>query len=479
MAPVPKKFCRITKYIEKTDPKLYEILDDLCMLGSFRPRRGHNGTTFIYPSKDTISKLDKIRFTDDIDKGCDVVLAHIVHDYLPNAAAWSSKKNDIPNGLNRKLEVKSVTGAKVTLVDGAELEHDDNFKTFRTEGETQSVWRIKSGNLDPTKHTKQATLEHARQGAPQRPNRTEGGHGPAWSSAVGGSLISSIMGGNGRPAVAPFGMLVAFSEYVHHKGDQKAVNELRIVLSTEMITTTAFVSREGSVLKELLDEFRTSPDAKSVKHGKDRYLKLVEESHAALASAKKGGGKTLEEFNDSLAQAFKACRASSERALAGFDLHSSFTADTFTALNLSRAMEFECLSKLPKDEQLFVDKAGEIRELIEVIEGRAAGHRGLETDVASQSLGQLIASVFVAVDKFRKNSPYKTYPFGAKAQYAAGKKQCDALYGPDNSLSGQLAKLSPDELSELFSNLAPAEEREEIREEAREERDEAVEAPES
>ena len=39
---------------------LYEILEDLCVIGAFKPRR-NTGITFIYPSKETISKLDKIK----------------------------------------------------------------------------------------------------------------------------------------------------------------------------------------------------------------------------------------------------------------------------------------------------------------------------------------------------------------------------------------------------------------------------------
>ena len=53
-----KKFCRITKYIEKTNPKLYEILDDFCILQTIKPRRGHAGITFIMPSKDSMKLLE-------------------------------------------------------------------------------------------------------------------------------------------------------------------------------------------------------------------------------------------------------------------------------------------------------------------------------------------------------------------------------------------------------------------------------------
>jgi hypothetical protein len=475
MAKQLKKFCRITKYIEKTDPKLYEILDDLCVMGAFRPRRGHNGTTFIWPSKDTIAKLDKMRYTEDIDKGCDIVLAHIVHDFLPNAAAWNAKKSDIPNGSNRKLEVKAVTGSKVTLVDGAELEHDDKFKTFRPEGQTQAVWRITKGSLDHTKHTKSASFEHARQGAPPR-KHAEGGtaHKHRWHRSVGGSLISAVVSGGSHHAVAPFGQIVAFSKFLEKKADLKLITELRLIASPEMITTSAFMSRADSKMREALDDFRASPDAKSAsRYGQGDYVKMMDEGYAALMKkgGKSGGAPNLSE---ALSQAFNNCRKSSEKALAGLDLHADFTVDLFTALNLSRAMEFACLRNIPKNEQLYADKAAEIKELIEVIEGRAAGHKGLETDASSQSMGQLIASVFVAVDKFSKG-PYVTYPFNAKKAIEDGKKQLKALYGPDNSLSAQLAKLSPDELSTLFSNLAPSEESEEIKEELQEERTEAIE----
>jgi hypothetical protein len=464
MAKQLKKFCRITKYIEKTDPKLYEILDDLCMLGAFRPRRGHSGTTFLWPSKDTVSDLDKMRYTDDIDKGCDIVLAHIVHDYLPNAAAWNSKKSDIPNGSSKKVDVKAVAGSKVTLADGAELEHDDRFRTFRTDGENQTVWRVVKGKIDPSKHTKPATNEFAREGAPRpRPPKADGGaRHRTFHHRVGGSLISYVLGG-AKHASAPFGWLVAFFNYVNGRlteaKDSDAdilkmqITELRIIYSPEMVSTCAFLTREDSGLEHLIEDFKNDEDAqaKIQIHGSKDYLGLVAANHRAL-NANKSGGAVGKDDQAVLGQIISACLEGSRNALKGVKVSPKFDEKVFTALNLSRYLEHLTLKHIPDHAELRKDKAGAIQDMIEIIHGRA-NMKGVETDTKTQSLGALVASLLSQLKKFKEESGYATYPLGDQHVFATSQKQCEAIYGPDTSVSALLSRMTPDQLSELFSNL--------------------------
>lgn len=479
MAKQLKKFCRITKYIEKTDPKLYEILDDLCMLGAFRPRRGHSGTTFLWPGKDTVAELDKMRYTDDIDKGCDIVLAHIVHDFLPNAAAWNAKKSDIPNGSNKKVDVKAVTGSKVSLADGAELEHDDKFRTFRTEGENQAVWRVVKGKVDPSKHNKPATNEHAREGAPRpQPPKTEGGSKHrSFPHRVGGSLISYVMGGS-KNAQAPFGWLVAFFDYTKENGCEEQVNELRLTYSPEMVSTCAFLAREDSGFEHLLESFQSDEEAqkKIMLKGSQAYLALVQANHRALNGVSGGGYKNHGEIQSALTQIIDSCDKESKKALAGIKVGPKFTSRVFTALNLSRWLEFKTLKHIPADDRLRQDKAGAIQDMIEIIHSRANG-TSMETDIRSQGLGALIASLLSEIKKFSEQSGYATYPMGDQAAFGPAKAQCESIYGPDVSISACLAKMTADQLSELFSGLGE-DEKSEGKSEEKDESKEEVSAPE-
>lgn len=187
-----KKFCHISKYIEKTDPKFYDILEDMCMLPLiFRPRRGHNGLTFIWPSKTTIAKLDKMRYSEDIDNAYNIVLAHIINDYIPAVSSWVAKKDDIPNGMNNKVEVQEVKGQKVILKGGVEIEHDPAFRMFSKSHNNQAVWAVTKGDIDPKNSTQRATFKYAReaQGGPPMGSRSRG------AKTKGGCGCDSVMGG--------------------------------------------------------------------------------------------------------------------------------------------------------------------------------------------------------------------------------------------------------------------------------------------
>lgn len=464
MAKQLKKFCRITKYIEKTAPKLYEILDDLCVMGAFRPRRGHTGTTFIWPSKETIAKLDKLRYSEDIDKGCDIVLAHIIHDYMPNAAAWNNKKSDIPNGSNRKVEVKSVTGNKVTLVDGAEIEHDAKFKTFRAENQTQAVWRVVKGSIDCTKYTKPASFQYAREGAPQPREQGEVKR-RSWHGKVGGNLVTAL--GGGGLADAPFGKIVAFYEHLKKGDNKKLFNELRLVISPEMITTCAFLTRrcagEPCALSAALDEFLSNHKSAGIDKSEMHYMQIVDDAWQAMQKAR-GGGSGIQKLEGALSKAIDDCRNDSEDAINRIALPDDFTADIFTLLNLSRAMENDILGKINPGQHVD-EMRDDIKDLIEIINSRIEGRPCAETCTKNHPM--LISSLLQAVKSFH-GGPFATYPMSmSKVLLAKNKKRCLSLYTDKGSLANSLSRLTTDQLSELFSSLTPkdSEERDEKRDE--------------
>lgn len=456
MAKQMKKFCRITKYVQQVDPKLYDVLDGVCMIGAFKPRRGHTGVTFIMPGEKTLAHLNKLLYSEDVDECIDILEAHILQDYLPSGAVWKAHASDIPTRAGKKLEVESAAGTTVTLKDGAKLELDTKFKTMKGD-HTQVVWRVKSGELDYKKHQKPATFEHARaqQGAPRKPDveagrkRAHGGLG-----ALSGSLMSYA--GGAAHASAPFGYLVALFEFVRGAAEaddsaKKALNELRIILDPNMVTSLAFTLRKDSALAKYVEDFSGQAAEAHELYGRDAYLELVAKNHKELNNGKSGGGHA-QDLEFALAKAFSAARAGSEKALANADVDSSFTPDVFTALNLSRMLEQAVLARAK------AEGVSALRDMVDVVIGRANGDSA-ETNPKVQSLGQLVAGLLVHVRDFVK-SDFATYPFGPKAKAALAKseKTCKQIY-QDKSVSGILAKLTPEQLSTLFTNIPQKEER--------------------
>jgi hypothetical protein len=462
MAKQLKKFCRITKYIEKTDPKLHEILDNLCLLGAFRTRRGHMGLTFVWPAKETIAKLEKIMYTDDIDKGCDIILAHIIHDYLPSGAVWNTKKSDIPNGLNKKIEIKSAAGTKVELADGAVLELDAKFKTFSRNAEHEAVWRVVKGELDYTKHTKPASYEHARMPLPGQPKRAPA---PVKGGSAGqkdlvkvyiDSLATTIATKEAKSTASPFSFLVDFYHFVEKANDAAALDQLKLILSPHPVTCLAFVTRDNNaVLAAQLENFRLAITGESEynknMYGLDEYMEIVRINQAEHASGTQGGGRR-EALIGALNRAIDAANNGSEEVRAKFS--NALSAREISNLNLARSCEMEAMRSISTNKTLTerADIHAELAEMADIIVDRA-NNQTTDTDAVNQKLGVLIASLLDHVDKFT-NGPYAKYPIEASA--AETTKAAEAVvrrYHTDNSVTSVLKGMSAEKLSEIFTTL--------------------------
>jgi hypothetical protein len=126
-----KKFCGIAKFIQQNDKDLYQALDDLCLFGLFRPRG--RGVTFLYPSdKSYRKKIIDTAYSNSPENAVDMVRALILIDYLPSAADFKNKKEDISNALHKKLEVESADSKEVKLKSGHKLVIDSSYLPLRS-----------------------------------------------------------------------------------------------------------------------------------------------------------------------------------------------------------------------------------------------------------------------------------------------------------------------------------------------------------
>jgi hypothetical protein len=117
----PKKFCRLTKYLEVIDKDLHQTLDDLCLFSLFRTR-GTRGVTFLYPTdKSYRKKIIDLAYSNTPEKAIDMVKALVIMDYLPKPLDFKNKKDDIPNSLRKKLEVDDADSSSVKLKGGLKL----------------------------------------------------------------------------------------------------------------------------------------------------------------------------------------------------------------------------------------------------------------------------------------------------------------------------------------------------------------------
>ncbi len=457
-----KKFCRITKYIEKTDPKLYEFLDDMCVWNAFRPRRGHNGITFVFPSKETRAKIEKMVYTDDVEKAIDIVLAHVIHDYLPNAAAWNAKKSDIPNGLNKKIEVDSVKGSRVILKDGAELELDSHFKTFSNKETNQAVYTIVKGSLDHGKHTKSATFEHARQTVPgqqgKRPARgrdgadgADGGMPQFDLKALGGAIAG------GAKSNAPFDYLVGIYKFA----DDEQRKALDIVYDYTILSTAAFIFYSPDKrIAELREKYAgEEKDNDANVYGVSDYIDIVQKIHAARGGSGVSGGATRDELREKMTQIIKVNKEAHKNKLsaAGYET-SEENAYLWTSVNLARYIEYtkmkdirDDVSETPDDQKAQVAHF-ELRELFIVLTDTATGSTLIQS--STSSLGILVSAIFGMIDEFA-GSPYFLYPVGSNADEVKGRSKGNLeKYFHDTSLRATLRKMSADSLTKLFESLS-------------------------
>lgn len=120
-----KKFCKLSKYIEQSDPNLFEVFDDLCIMHLLKPARGMSGITFLYPKEKAYrQKIISAAYSTNPEMAVTMIKALILQDYYPNFASFGSKAINL---LNQKLVVDSVSDKALKLAGGLELTIDPKF----------------------------------------------------------------------------------------------------------------------------------------------------------------------------------------------------------------------------------------------------------------------------------------------------------------------------------------------------------------
>ena len=94
MANKPKTWCRITDYIEQTDPEMYDLIRATCIMPALDSLKGKNGITFLVPQDKAVrDKIKKLAMSEDVAdaiKACDMLSACIIRDVFKRPEDWKS-----------------------------------------------------------------------------------------------------------------------------------------------------------------------------------------------------------------------------------------------------------------------------------------------------------------------------------------------------------------------------------------------------
>jgi hypothetical protein len=120
-----KKFCKLSKYIEQSDPNFFEVFDDLCIMHLLKPARGASGITLLYPKEKAYrQKIINAAYSTDPETAVNMIKSLILQDYYPNLASFGSKAVNL---LNQKLQVESASDKAIKLTGGLELTPEAKF----------------------------------------------------------------------------------------------------------------------------------------------------------------------------------------------------------------------------------------------------------------------------------------------------------------------------------------------------------------
>lgn len=161
-----KRSCTVADYLSSHHPKLFEAVQNLCIVGTLNPRHG-DGVTFVIPDDKTVDELHKASVSDDDAKltaAVSTIKAHTIPMYLATVAEFDAVKDDVPNGLDQRLEIESASGGVVTLKNGTTFKPDPKFKAMPHKAGLSAVF-VATGAI-PTAGPA-STKKHA--GRPPRP----------------------------------------------------------------------------------------------------------------------------------------------------------------------------------------------------------------------------------------------------------------------------------------------------------------------
>lgn len=129
MALKMKKFCKITLYIEQTNPKLAEAISNVCLFGRpFSPAAHETGITFLYPDSNYQKEIIK-NAVDNPELAHKMVRALIISGYFPTPSDFNAV-GQVSNRLGQVVDIKEASSKEVIFGNGATASVDPKFQAM-------------------------------------------------------------------------------------------------------------------------------------------------------------------------------------------------------------------------------------------------------------------------------------------------------------------------------------------------------------
>ncbi len=123
-----KKFCSILVYIRQNDPKLDDVISNLCIYGkTFSPQHFENGVTFLYPDSNYLKEILKTA-VDDPESADKMIKSLIISGFYPTPSDFNGQQ--VTNRLQQEVEVTEANPKEVVFANGARATVDPKFKAL-------------------------------------------------------------------------------------------------------------------------------------------------------------------------------------------------------------------------------------------------------------------------------------------------------------------------------------------------------------
>ena len=146
-----QKYCSIYKFLEVYDKELHAAIESLCMQPLFSSKGRRGGITFLYPGDDKYKdKIIDDAYGPNPENAKQMLESLVLKDFLPTPSDFATKRDDIPNALNQKIQFVSADKDSVKLKgkagDAITLTVEKSFVPFES-SPNMAVYILKGGMI--------------------------------------------------------------------------------------------------------------------------------------------------------------------------------------------------------------------------------------------------------------------------------------------------------------------------------------------
>lgn len=140
-----QKYSRIVKYLEDYHKDLLDVIDYSGMFNSLTPRK-NGGLTLLIPTGEQLKELIKEAEGEHPEEAVKILKSLILRVALPGVSDWDKMRDDIPNLLGYKLDIKTISDTQIRLKNGAVIKPDTQFVPVDNR-KNMAIWIVSSGSI--------------------------------------------------------------------------------------------------------------------------------------------------------------------------------------------------------------------------------------------------------------------------------------------------------------------------------------------